>query len=86
MNKPIAKIRAKIPAIISPELNKMAVTPSWTPKSLKASSVQLNCGQETIASEISVNAIMGARIPLTPDVLSQTSFFEFIMRTLSLKN
>jgi len=44
MNNPDANIMAKIPPIMRPELNRTAVTPSTTPKSLRAFPVQLNCG------------------------------------------
>jgi hypothetical protein len=59
-----------------PELNRTAVTPSTTPKSLRAFPVQLNCGKLSIASKINVNATIGAIVPQTPDILSQLTFFE----------
>jgi hypothetical protein len=77
-NNPDTKTKARIPTIISPQLNNMGVTPSWTPKSLRAFSVQLNCGEQTIARKINVNAAKGASMPLTPDILSQATFFEFM--------
>ena len=76
--KPVAKIKAKVPPIIRPELNRMAVKPSWTPKSLKAFSVQLKLGEEAIASDMHVNATIGVSTPQIPDILSQTPSFSLM--------
>ncbi len=62
---------ARSPVIMSPLLNRTAVTPFWMPRSLRAFSVQLKFGEYTIASNIIVNAIRGAIMPLIPDIFSQ---------------
>ena len=71
MNNPVAKMMVRIPLIMRPALNRMAVTPSWTPRSLNAFSVQLKPGEYAIARSINVKAIKGAIMPLIPDIFSQ---------------
>ncbi len=71
VNSPVAKRMARAPVIMSPLLNRTAVTPSWMPRSLRAFSVQLKLGEYATASNIKVNAIGGAIMPLIPDIFSQ---------------
>jgi len=52
-------------------LNRMAVIPSWTPRSLRAFCVQLKLGEYAMASSINVKAMIGAVKPIAPDVFSQ---------------
>lgn len=81
INKPVAKRMARTPPIMRPALNKTAMTPSWTPRSLSAFSVQLKLGEYTITSSSNVKTTMGATIPQMPDTFSQTIAIPFTLRT-----
>jgi hypothetical protein len=78
VNSPNAKSKAKIPPAMRPKLNSVALIPVTTPKSLRASSAQLNCGYEATASNMNVKVTNGVIMPQIPDILSQTLFSETI--------
>jgi hypothetical protein len=63
---------ARIPPRIRPVLKNVDVAPSTMPRSLRALSVQLNCGERVIASDVHVKATIGVTMPQEPKILSRT--------------
>jgi len=73
-NSPSPNMPVRIPPRMRPVLKRVDVAPSTMPRSLSALSVQLNCGQRSIARNMQMKASIGAAIPHEPKIFSHKGF------------